>query len=236
MAKQPVVWVISYISSKQLPFLERDLNKSKVYRGVKTFIPMVNVLKKKHKGKELFDKVPFLFNYGFFRVPKYFIPNAHFLEKMKKDVGAIYAWVKDPCTSTEITYNKPTKYFLHNPTGVALATQKEIIKLKKSQSYKSIYSAADIDNLYEGKIIILKGYPFDGLEAEVKSINKKKKQVEVRLLLQTSIRTVKVSFDNVFYSIYHDSYMNTEMRESSLDELKEKYNSIDNILKNGWGK
>lgn len=236
MAKSPTVWVISYVSSKNLDRLERDLKRSRIYRGVKTFIPMVNVLKKKHKGKEHFDKVPFLFNYGFFRVPKYFIPNPHFLEKLKRDVDAIYGWVKDPCAVTEVDYSKPNKYFLHNPSGVALANQKEIVRIKKSQNHKSVYSVSDIDNLYEGKIIILKGYPFDGLEAEVKSVDKGRKQVEVRLLLQMSIRTVKVSFDNIFYSIYQDNYMNTEMREVSLDDLKERYNSVDNILKNGWSK
>ena len=95
MAKAPVVWISAYVSSKHIASLENDLKKSPIYRGVRVFIPMVTVLNKRHKGKDHFEEIPFLFNYGFFRVPKYFLPNSHLLRQMKTDITAIYGWVTD---------------------------------------------------------------------------------------------------------------------------------------------
>ena len=105
--------------------------------------------------------------------------------------------------------------------GVGIVTRKEIIRVKRSQSSKSIYSSADINNLYPGKIVILKGYPFNGLEAEVIKVHKKRQEVQVKLLLQTHMSKVMVSFENIFYTIYKDDFMNTEMREASTDEMEE---------------
>jgi len=222
MAKRPVIWIGAYISSKHISTIQDDLKKSNVYKGVTSFVPMVSVLNKRHKGKEHFEDIPFLFNYGFFSVPKYFLPNSHLLKQMQKDITAIYAWVTDRCAYTDLDYTKNPSYFLHNPMGIGIVTTKEIIRIRKSQNSKSIYSAADVENLYEGKIVVLKGYPFDGLDAEIIKVKKKKKEVEVKLLLQTHMSRVTVSFENIFYTIYKESFMNTEMKELSTDEMEYK--------------
>jgi transcription antitermination factor NusG len=223
MAKRPVVWVSAYISSKALVSLERDLAKSNIYKGVKVFIPTIRVLKKKHKGKEHYEDIPMLFNYGFFRIPKYFIPNSHFMKKMREDITAIYAWVTDRCIDTTMNHTLNRKYFLHNPLGIGIIRERDILKVKKCQKTKSIYNAADVANLYPGKIVILRGYPFDGLDAEIIHINTTKKEVEVKLLLQTHMSRVRVSFDNIFYTIYKDAFMNTEMKETSLEALGKRF-------------
>jgi transcription antitermination factor NusG len=220
MAKRPSYWTIAYIDSKKLGMLERDLSKHPKYRLVRAYVPRIKILKKKFKGKDHFDEVPLLFNYGFFEVPEYFIPNPHFLEMMSKDINCIYAWVKDIAIDPK----------RNNPNKIALAKESDIAALIKQQNHESIYSRNDIDNLTPGKIIKLEGYPFEGLTAEVIKVDKQKKEVEVKLLLDTFIKTIKVSFDNIFYTIYKSQYMNTEMKERSLDEMGFKQKNIDYLF------
>jgi len=232
MGKESVVcvWVICYISSKNLNTLNKDLRSHRKYMGIKSFIPMVRVLKKRHKNVDYFDDVPFLFNYGFFRVPKYFIANSHFLDKMRKDIGCIYAWVYDKARINEDEFKRGRKNYLYNPKGLALVTQEELVTVKRMQGYKSIFTKDDVDNLYPGKVVILKGYPFDDLEAEVVKVYHSRKKVQVRLLIAENISKVMVSYENIFFTIYNNQYMNTEMKESSFDELKSRGSNIDNLM------
>lgn len=229
MAKQPYKWVICYIDISKLHLLGMDLRKHDRYRSVQAYMPCIKILKKKLKGKEHFESVPLLFNYGFFKVPKYFIPNYHFLDQMVRDIRCLYAWVKDPARSKKdplLSYGKLT---LYNPSGVALATDREVLKIKKAEKNRSIYSSKDLDTLYEGKIIILKKYPFEDLPAEIVSIDRKKKKAYVRLLLETNIteRAIEVSFENIFYTAYQDNYLNLEMKEQSIEEIRTKNKNFD---------
>lgn len=226
MARRPSNWVVAYIDSKKLKLLERDLSKHPKYRLIKAYIPTIKVLKKQFKGEDHFDEIPLLFNYGFFEVPEYFIPNSHFLDMMFKDIECIYGWVKNPAN-----FNKK------NPNNIALASTEEIERVVNKHKSSSIHSADDIKSLQIGQLIILQGYPFEGLTAEVVAININKKEVEVRLLLQTHMNVVKVSFDNVFYTIYKSQYMNTEMREKSLDEMQHnsKYKREGSFMKSNPG-
>src|SRR5690606_18617887 len=105
------------------------------------------------KGKQHFQTIPLLFNYGFFKVPKYYIPNAHYLDRLKKDVKAIIGWVKDPGVTPERGMFSSDK--LYNPQGVAIVSKKEITRLKEAEKSQRFYTARDIETLYEGKIITL---------------------------------------------------------------------------------
>lgn len=230
MAKEPIVWVIAYISPKQMFTVERDLLKHKKYNIVTAYIPQVKILVKQIKGKKHFQTVPLLLNYGFFKVPKYFVPNAHYLEKMKKDLECIVNWVKDP----GITKDKGmfTMDKLHNPLGVALASNKEINRIREAEKNQTFYTAEDIQTLYPGKIITLHTYPFDGLPAEIQEINEKQKYVRVKLLLETSMKIIKVSFENIFFTVYQDKYLNENegMRETYIDELSSRHKNIENVI------
>jgi hypothetical protein len=226
MAKEPIEWVICYIDASKIDWLTRDLLIYPKYRLITAYIPTVKILKKTFKGKNHYQEVPLLFNYGFFKVPRYFVWNPHFLEQMKKDIKCIYGWVKDPISLSNI--EKPWKQ--HNPSGYALASSKEISRIIANQEVETIYSKGEIDKLKKGDIITLSGYPFEGLNAEILSIDKTKKEVEVKLLLETFMQNIKVSFDNIFYTIYRANYMNTEMRERSLEEIQERVKNIDGLF------
>lgn len=226
MAKSATKWVICYIDATKLHLLSVDLRKHEKYRKVESYIPSIDILKKKLKGKTQFETVPLLFNYGFFKVPKYFIPNPHFLEEMKKDIRCLYAWVQDPLAKSMI---KPVlEYrpgYLYNPMGVALAKDHEIRNIKEHEKTKTIYTDKDIDTLYENKIIMLQKYPFDNLPAAIIKIEKEKKRVWVKLLIDTPLasKPIAVAFENIFYTVYQSSYLNLEMKEESVETMKNKF-------------
>jgi hypothetical protein len=233
MAKEPIVWVIAYISPKQMFTVDRDLYKFKRYRSVEPYIPSIRILTKQVKGKRHFQTIPMLFNYGFFKVPKYFVPNSHYLEQMKKDIECIIGWVKDPGITKEkgmFTLEK-----LHNPLGVALASRAEISRIKLAEESQTFYTAEDIKTLYEGKIITLHTYPFEGLPAEILEINEKQRFVRVKLLLDTALKTIKVSFENVFFTVYREEYLDERMKEQYLDDLAYRHKGIENVIQSKHG-
>lgn len=217
MAKEPSRWVIAYINPKSIHTLERDRLKFPKYKTVTPYIPSVKILVKQAKGKKVFQTVPLLFNYGFFKVPKYFIPNPTFLDAMKRDFECIIGWVKNPgLVSTE----EFTKGGLFNPLKIAVASKKEIKRIMREEGKQTFYTKADIDTLYEGKLITLHTYPFEGLPAEVMEVNEANKYVKVRLLLDTTFSVVKVGFENIFFSLYQDRNMEEAMREEYVEEVK----------------
>lgn len=230
MAKSASKWVICYIDPKQLHLLTVDLRKYPKYKSVEYYIPTIDILKKRLKGKNHFEKVPLLFNYGFFKVPKYFIPNPHFLNQMKDDLRCLYGWVRDPAVKNR---KEPTLIYgrltLYNPSNVAIAKEKEIKILRQQEQLKSIYSEKDIDTLYVGKIIVLRKYPFENLTGQIKHIDHSKKEVQVKLLLDTIIadKPVKISFENIFYSAYQENYLDLEMKEKSIEVIKSKFKNFE---------
>lgn len=223
MAKEAARWAICYINPSMLHLLSVDLRKQPKYRSVEAYIPTVDMLKKQLKGKDHFEKVPLLFNYGFFKVPKYFIPNPHFLDQMEEDIRCIFGWVKDPLLKYS---SKPILKYgltLHNPKNIALATAAEMRELKRAEKSQTIYTAKDLETLHPGKIIVLKKYPFENLPAEIVSIDIQRKEVKVKLCLDTTLtdKPIKVSFDNIFYSVYLN-YLDLEMKEKSIEDVKQK--------------
>lgn len=221
-------WAIAYINRDFIDRVQIDLSKSKIYHGVKAYIPTVKILRKQFKGKDIFEEVPLLFNYGFFQLPNKKL-ETEFLQQMKKDIPAIHAWVKDTKT---VVSSKPSLIQGNEPLvrsgiiPVAVATPGEITRLVLSHKKFSIYDKNDIDNLKAGDIIQLKGYPFEGMDAIVRDIDLKKEKVKVELLLEGIIKNVAVSFDNVFYTVYHGIFDETEFREKSLEELSLKNKNV----------
>jgi len=230
------VWCICYINKDFIENLEKDLGKNPKYKDIETYVPAVKVLKKKFKGKDHFEDVPLLFNYGFVKMPRIQAISDEFLIRLKKDVKAIYSWVRDPSAvmSEEPILsldNKETRNKRHE-YSVATATEKEISKIIASASNLSIYSKEDIERLKPGMSITLHGYPFDNVPAVVVKIDKKKRKVKVKLELFRMMKEASVDFDNVFYTVYKSKFNEEPTREVSLDELKSNAGngSLDNIF------
>jgi len=227
------VWVVAYISRDNINTVQDDLLSCGM-GSIKVYIPTVRILKKKFKNKNIYEYVPLLFNYGFFQIPYEKACDVEFLKKLKEGVPAIYGWVSDPTLLIGIKPNlrmdngdseelsEDGIKFIKRPKltpKVAIAREEEIVSLLKTSENMSVFNDGLIEKIKEGDIINLKGYPYDGMTAEVVSISKTKKEVKVRLLLETIITTATVSFENIFYTVYND--FDKSCKEKSLEELSE---------------
>tara|TARA_R110001632_G_scaffold228435_1_gene363615 strand:- start:2416 stop:3180 length:765 start_codon:yes stop_codon:yes gene_type:complete len=220
------VYCIAYINRKLIDRMQGDINRYELNISIK--IPMVKVLKKKFKGKEHYDEVPLMLNYGFVRVPKDQLSNPEYFTDLRQKISCIVGFTKVLGETT--------------PT-IATATIKEVNRVMKMGKKLSIYSGHDFNSLegrdiirklYEphidekgefqdGKIINLKGYPFDGVDAQVCKIKFNKEEVDVLLQMgfgdDIIAKPVTISFHNLFYTIY-DDHLVEEMRETSLEDIK----------------
>lgn len=220
------IWAIAYIKRDFIDYVEKELNDYG-YDKVEAYIPTVRLLKKKFKGKNQYEFVPMLFNYGFFKIPYKDACNPDFLKELRHRISCIYGWVKDP--TKVILEDKPIFVDGALPKA-AIATDEEIARLIKASDLMSVYNKEDIDKIKPGEYIKLQGYPFDNMPAEVVRINHHKKEVIVKLLMDAIVKEVTVSFENVFYSIYKS--FAEDSREISLDEIGERYgnNTVDHLV------
>lgn len=216
-------WLVAYINSDHLHLVQSQLAKFQEYEEVQPFIPTVRVLKKKFKGKNHFEEVPLLFQYGFFKVPRKFAIHWRFLEGMQENISCIFGWVKDPV--------KIIKGGMGDTSiPVATATPREIAKLVKASMDIGAHGAEDLHMIKPGDFIILKGYPYEGVEAEFVEVNPKKKTVKVRIIMFSQKKDVDVSYDNVFFNLYQNKgYDDSVSTEKSLDEMKDN-KTLDKLM------
>ena len=238
------IWVIAYISRDHIHRVEDDL-LDRGYGSIRVYIPTVRILKKQFKNRNIYEYVPLLFNYGFFFLPYDKACDVEFLRHLRDQIPAIYAWVADPTKFVKKKKKKTEeeeepeeeetnedgikilKKIFQIPR-VAVARENEIIELMSAAENMSVFSDNLIDKLEEGDFLTLQGYPYDGMPAEIMNISRSKKQVKVRLLLETMITTATVSFENIFYTVYAD--FDKSCKEKSLDEINEKgKRSLDKI-------
>ena len=228
--KTDKIWVIAYINREHIKIANEELERYE-YNNVEAYIPTVRILKKQFKGQNVFEFVPLLFNYGFFKITYKDACNPTFLMELRERITCIYAWVKDPSSamSGDLNLNFGNKAEIEAIPMAAVATDKEVSLMVKASKSMSIYSESDLGRIKVGDFIKLEGYPFEGIPAEILQINRKKGDVKVKLHMDQLVREVTVSFENVFYTIYKN--FNEESREASTDDLKERYgeNSIDHI-------
>lgn len=231
MGRKPdKVWAIAYINRSFIPLVEEEIKRYN-YKEVEIYIPTVKILRKQFKGKNMFEMVPLLFNYGFFKLPWDMACNAEKLLELRHRISCIHGWVRDPSSDlvNNFSMRGDNDNFRQALPRTAIATDEEVARMTKASQGMSIYCEEDLKRLKTGEYIKLEGYPFEGMPAEILNINHKKKEVRVKLLMDAIVKEIKVSFDNVFYTIYKD--FEEESREVSSDELKEKYgeNTIDHI-------
>jgi len=213
------MWSLAYLNNKFLSTIENDLSKLKEY-DIGYAVPSIRILVKKFKGKETFEQVPLLFNYGFFYLPFKVLTSRNLLEYIKDRVGGISNWV----------YLKPNAIIQKQktyPEGifplVETVSEEEVMALMVLGEDYSVYSGEDTQKLKVGQVITLRGYPFDGIMAELLEIDSKKLKAKVNLLFSKTIsRVVKVDFSNLFYTIYADH------QESSGDFISLHNNISDN--------
>lgn len=223
------VWIISYINRDFISKVQDELNHYESLQGIEVYIPTIKLLKKKAKGKNEFQELPLLFNYGFFKVRYEDATNIDFLMAMRHRISCIYAWVKDPskAVKTRPNLNVGNTESRDALPAAAIATDKEVSRMVKACKDLSIFDKEEIDRIEIGSYITLEGYPFDGIDAKILSINHKRKEVKVELQLGELFREVRVSFENVFYTVYKG--FENKTRERSIEDMGD-INIIDSLV------
>lgn len=237
-------WIIAYIDVKFLKHVEAELNKFPEYEEVQAYIPTVKILKKTFKKENFFEEVPLLFNYGFFKVPRKYAIYKDWLENMQRNISCIYGWVRDAANTLKEkpvlrldgksvfpkvksinkkkkTVKMKTDKLEDKNIPFATATSAEVARLIRDTVNMGAHNAEDISLLKNGDNIILRGYPFEGVSADVISIDHKKQSVLVTIRIFDQMKEVSVSFDNVFFTIYHNhNYDDSLSTLSSIDEME----------------
>jgi transcription antitermination factor NusG len=202
----PYSYVIFYLERKYYHLIEKEL-KEKGYENIKVIIPTLDILKRTVKGKMVFESVPILFNYGFMRMPTENAFSRPFLNKLKRNISGIRTFLK----STETMHERKKKVRIDNAEDfddfslVATCSRKDVRRFIRLAKANKKYSVDDLMNVKPGDYIVLKGYPYEGIDATVLDVNYLNRTVKVLIYPEHGKMEVTLDFDSVLYSVYQDS-------------------------------
>lgn len=197
------VYCIFYLERDYYTRIDKDL-ESKGYGNIRAIIPTVRVLKKVVHNREVYEEVPILFNYAFMRIPRDKAYSRDFMNKLKKQIPGIRGWVKAP----ETLHPKKKKRRIDNMdifddfSIVATATKKEVRYFQRLSKQNKRFSVQDIMNIHVGDYLVLKGYPYDGIDATVIDVNHNTKMVKLLLYPQMGKMEISLPFDQVIDTVY----------------------------------
>lgn len=198
-------YCIFYIERKYYDRINREL-KEKGYDKIKAIIPTVSILKKTTKGKMVFEDVPVLFNYGFMRIPTELAYSRPFLNKLKRSISGIRTWLRD----TETLHPRKKKARIDNAEDfddfslVATCSRKDVRRFIRISKDNKRFSVEDLVNVEIGDYIVLRGYPYEGIDATVLEVDHLCKRVKVLIYPEMGKMEVWLPFDNVIYSVYQN--------------------------------
>lgn len=204
--KTSYVYCIFRLDRKFYKRINKDLI-SRGYKHVKAIVPTISVLKKSRKGKNEYEDVPLLFNYGFIRMKSDKAFDRYYLNKIKRDIPGILSFMKS-------LDHKPKRKRLRIDNAedfddysvVATISRDEVIRYKHMAKANKIYSVDDITRIGIGDYVILRGYPFEGIPAILLESNLNTKKMLVKLYPETDGNLeIEVPMENVLYSAYHES-------------------------------
>lgn len=232
MKKTSYTWCIFYLDNKYWTMVNKEL-KDKGYKDIKAVIPTLSILKKRQKGKDIIEEVPILFNYGFIRIPTEKAYSRPFLNKLKKQIIGIHSFVK----SLETMHSRKLRKRIDNAEDfddfsiVASVPYEEVRRFKRLAKKNKIYTKKEITSLKIGSYVTLRGYPFEGINATVEDINLTTNKITLVLYPESGRMVVKLPFDNVVYSIYHnydENKLYANQRDFNPNQISAE--SINNIM------
>ena len=203
--KTPYVYCICRIDKKYWKFINRDI-KIRGYKNMEAIIPTIKILKKSFSGKRIYEEHPVLFNYGFVKIKSNLAFDRQYLDKVRRDIPGILNWVK----SLETLHPKKKRLRIDNAeiwddfSKVATIEKKDLNRFIDISKNNSIYSSSDITKVSIGSYIVLKGYPFEGIYARVDEISLSSKTATVTIYPDSGSLVLKLSWDNLFYTVYRD--------------------------------
>lgn len=87
---------------------------------------------------------------------------------------------------------------------VATCSRKDVRRFKKLARENKKYSVEDMMNIHPGDYLVLKGYPYEGVDATVIDVDYNNKLVKLLLYPECGKMELKLPFDNVLYSVYQN--------------------------------
>lgn len=226
------VWLVAYIDKAFLDEVHMNNAMRKLKRGkgeITPYIPTIRVLKKTLKNEQHFEVVPFLLNYGFFRVPRYLAVYQSFLDDLKLCFGCIHGWVRDNTKDISMKRSDSEEdewEFPDSQIPCATATDEEVEEIKHAAYYSSLFSSEDLNSFKAGQVVVLKGYPYENVMAEIVEIIPKKQVVKVAIEMFQTRKVVEVKYENVFFTIYHNRNWDDSL--SSLQSIELLNNTTKN--------
>lgn len=201
-------WVIIYIDRNK--FLDTDIEKVEKEYGIEIVVPVTRVLKGKHRGRNNYEDVPYLFNFGFLRVPKFRRYDIDYLVKLKREIPLLLGFLRDTTL--------PSQGF-----NFAMISSREVNRIIRDAGQSSIYSEHQGENINIGDSIKLSGYPFEGLYGVVEKINKEKQNMVISIEISNGAPLkITVPFFNIYYTMYHYDMNSTDYLENGFEEVGER--------------
>jgi transcription antitermination factor NusG len=201
-------WMIIYIDRNK--FLDTDIEKVEKEYGIEIVVPVTRVLKGKHRGRNNYEDVPYLFNFGFLRVPKFRRYDIDYLVKLKREIPLLLGFLRDTTL--------PSQGF-----NFAMISSREVNRIIRDAGQSSIYSEHQEENIKIGDSIKLSGYPFEGLYGVVEKINKEKQNMVISIEISNGAPLkITVPFFNIYYTMYHYDMNSTDYLENGFEEVGER--------------
>lgn len=203
MKRTKYVYAICYIERKYFHLINQEL-KDNGYHHIRAIVPTVKVLRKAIKGKLNFEEVPILFNYGFIKMPAEKAFSRPFLNKMKRQISGIRAFLKD----TQTIFPRKKRARIDNAEDfddfsiVAICPRSEVNRFRRLAKENKKFSVEDIANIKIGDYIVLKVYPYEGVDATILDINLTQKTVKLMLYPEHGKMEITLPYDHVLYSVY----------------------------------
>lgn len=197
------VYCIFYIDREYYTTLNEELS-DKGYGKIKAIVPTVRILRKIVHGTKVYEDIPLLFNYAFMKIPRELAYSRGFMRKLKDDIRGIRGWLKSP----ESLHPKKKKKRVDNMdifddfSLVATATKKEVRYFQRLSRKNKRYSFKDIMKIKVGDYLVLKSYPYDGIDATIEDINYKTNMITLMLYPTLGKMKVTLTFDQVLDSVY----------------------------------
>lgn len=200
--------MIIYIDRNK--FLDTDIEKVEKEYGIEIVVPVTRVLKGKHRGRNNYEDVPYLFNFGFLRVPKFRRYDIDYLVKLKREIPLLLGFLRDTTL--------PSQGF-----NFAMVSSREVNRIIRDAGQSSIYSEHQEENIKIGDSIKLSGYPFEGLYGVVEKINKEKQNMVISIEISNGAPLkITVPFFNIYYTMYHYDMNSTDYLENGFEEVGER--------------
>lgn len=203
MGKRKYVYIVFKLNQKYYQTINHDLKRFG-FKYIQAHIPIISVLSKTIKNKDVYENIPMLFIYGFLRLPVEFAFDRYVLEDIRRSIPGINSFLK----TVQFLHKKKLKKRIDNAdifddyTIANTVPRCEVKRLMKMSKNNEIFNLDDITRVIKGEYLVLRGYPYDGLEAIIEEVDIENQKVTVQIMAGEGSIITKVDFQNIIYSIY----------------------------------